>query len=75
MNVEWASTRPLPQVHDRVLTCLNGLGEGVVTGYWAEGQYLGIRVKLDAPPAWYLTQHKGENPEGIFFGPEIRKII
>ena len=57
LDLQWTGSHGIPRVGDRVMTYLNGLGAGVVTGYFVEHGYLGVKVKLESPPDWYLAQN------------------
>ena len=69
----WAAKVPPPPVGEKVRVSMNGLGEAEVVGYFSMGGYLGLRVKLDNPPEWYIKQNKG-NVVGSIFGPEFKPL-
>jgi len=69
----WFNPNPPPAIGARVKANFNKLGEATVTGYFTEGKYLGLLVKFDNPPAWYVKQNKG-NQTGHLFGPEFELI-
>ena len=52
----WSSLGPLPRIGTRVRVTMNGLGPGIVRGYFTESGWLGLHVELTAPPAWWVKQ-------------------
>jgi hypothetical protein len=62
-----------PPVGEKITVTMNGLGNGDVVGYFSQEGYLGLRVKLDNPPDWYVKQNKG-NEVGHVFGPEFKPL-
>ena len=66
----WSNTKPVPDIGDAVKANINGLGTGVVTGYFTLHGYVGILVRLDNPPDWYVKQNEGNKP-GELYGAEI----
>lgn len=72
MEAKWMSDRAIPAIGERVEANMNGLGWGECVGYWAEEGYLGVMVKFDDPPAWYLKNCDGKNDPGVLFGPEVK---
>jgi hypothetical protein len=77
-ELNWAATkdgapRYMPQIGERVRVALNNLGTGVAEAYFVEAGYLGVKVRLDEPPAWLLKNTGGE-PHAYVFGLEIEKI-
>jgi hypothetical protein len=72
--VKWSGEYPIPQIGDRVITTVNGMGSGVVESYFVEHGYVGVLMVLDKPPAWHVNQHKGTKHEGIamVFGSELK---
>ena len=62
-----------PPIGSKVKVTINGLGNAEVVGYFSEEGYLGLRTKLDNPPAWYLKQNGG-NVVGNVFGPEVKPL-
>ena len=69
----WANTLAPPPVGEKVRVSMNGLGTGDVVGYFSLEGYLGLRVKLDSPPEWYVKQN-GSNKVGHIFGPEFKPL-
>jgi hypothetical protein len=69
---KWSGKQAPPAIGDAVQVSMNGLGVGVVKGYFAEAGWLGLLVKLAAPPAWWLKQNKGnEDRLAHIFGTEL----
>lgn len=66
----------VPPVGARVNVHCNGMGPGTVEGYFVEYGWLGLRVKLDAPPEWHRKQNAGEKWAGyaLVFGVEVRAL-
>lgn len=73
--VKWSGSYPIPQIGERVITTVNGMGSGVVESYFVEHGYLGVLMVLDNPPTWHVNQHKGTKHEGIamVFGAELKR--
>jgi hypothetical protein len=69
----WAGKVPPPPVGEKINVSMNGLGEAAVVGYFSQDGFLGLRTKLDNPPAWYLKQNGG-NAVGHVFGPEFKPL-
>lgn len=68
---QWAGAFPPPAIGADVVVTVNGCGPGVVVGYFTQDDYLGVRVRLTAPPEFFVRQ----NPPGALahaFGPEMR---
>jgi len=64
-----------PAIGERLTVRMNGLGPAKVVGYFTEGGYLGLRVKLETPPVWWIKQNadklaKGET-DSYVFGSEV----
>lgn len=66
----WSADFDPPAIGARVWVRTNSLGEGVVTGYFVMGEWLGVIVKLADPAAWYVKKNGGNVP-GHSFGAEI----
>ncbi len=60
-----------PAIGSQVKIYMNGLGEGLVVGYFVEYKYLGIEVTLANPPAWYVKQNGG-NMVARLFGVDLK---
>lgn len=73
--LKWSGDFPIPAIGQKVKINFNDLGTGVVDGYFQEGGYFGVRVKLDKEPAWKVKQHKGTQFAGMamIFGVEIKE--
>jgi hypothetical protein len=81
---EWVSHYPPPKIGDRVKITFNKFGSGEVVDFRIVDGFLGMFVKLDNPPKWYINQcrhlerstfSEGNDPNfGIFFGTEFEPI-
>jgi len=61
-----------PAIGTRVKVNFNELGYGTVTGYFVEGEWFGVQLKPEAPPAWWVKQNKGKDVTVYHvFGAEI----
>ncbi len=69
-NLKWSGKNAPPAIGATVRMYVNGVGEGVVTGYLATGGYLGVWLDLIDPPAWYIEQNGGNVP-ACAFGIEL----
>ncbi|AXQ69034.1 hypothetical protein HOU02_gp175 [Caulobacter phage CcrBL9] len=69
-KARWSAAFDPPAIGERVRVTTNGLGWAKVTGYFVEGDWLGVIVKLEAPADWYVKQNGGNVP-GHSFGTEI----
>lgn len=67
----WGGTVPPPPIGAEIVVTINGCGPAIVTGYFVEGNFLGLRCRLTDPPAWHVKQNKGD-PNGHVFGTEFR---
>ena len=72
---KWSSEKQPPAIGAVVKVTMNGLGAGVVKGYFVEDGWLGVLVKLSNPPGWWLKQNaaaiaKGQRLSHIF-GAEL----
>ena len=68
--IKWSGIDPAPAIGERVRVAMNSLGYGTVSGYYIEHGYLGVYVKLDNPPAWYVNQN-GRSVPATVFGAEL----
>lgn len=62
-----------PAIGERIRVTINSIGPAIVTGYFTEDKWLGIRCTLLDPPAWHVKQNKGDNTCGHVFGPEFER--
>ncbi len=71
--IKWGRAAAPPEIGARIFVTINNCGPAVVTGYFVEGGWLGLRCRLLNPPEWHIKQNKG-NPLGHVFGPEYRAL-
>lgn len=83
-ELTWSSqTQPVPCIGATVRINFNGLGTGTVVGYFCNvdvanpnssglglDNYLGVQVRLDNPPKWWVEQNPGRSVAWVF-GREI----
>jgi hypothetical protein len=69
----WSGSMPLPKIGEKVNVIMNGLGIGVVEKYFVEYGWLGVMVKLDSPPEWYVKQN-GANHLAHIYGVEMKPL-
>lgn len=69
----WSGKGPVPVVGAPVTINFNGLGSGTVAAYFHEHGWLGVKVRLDNPPAWHAKQNAGTKHAGfaLVFGAEL----
>ena len=67
---KWSGNNAPPAIGTHVKIYMNKLGTGTVVGYFAEYGWLGVKVKLDKPPAWWRKQNPG-NPDALLFGLDL----
>jgi len=73
---KWSGTKAPPAIGAKVRLYVNRFGTGTVVTYFAEYGWLGIKVKLDKPPAWWTkqTKERGKDPKTTlahFFGVDL----
>lgn len=73
---KWSGSAPPPAVGERVNVTMNGIGPGVVRGYFVEYGWLGLLVQHESPPAWLIKQCGGKSKVGLghIFGCEFKPI-
>lgn len=69
----WSNALPLPMVGDYVRVAVNACGTGVVTGYFTDGIWIGVIVRLSSPPEWYVRQN-GPDALAHAFGAELNLV-
>lgn len=75
---KWGGKQPPPAIGANVIVGVNSIGPGEVLGYFEEGGFLGVLVRPDHPPEWYVKQNGGD-PIGPnvhpchVFGPELKQ--
>jgi hypothetical protein len=74
-GIEKNGTATPPTIGSKIYVTMNKLGPATVKGYFVEGGWLGILVKLSDPPKWWREQNKGEPGRlAHIFGPEFRIV-
>ncbi len=78
-NSKWSGKQAVPAISETVNVTMNGLGKGIVRGYFVEDVWLGIYVELSNPPEWWIKQmrHADSSPARkpgctMVFGTEIQ---
>jgi hypothetical protein len=75
-HVLWSGKNPAPPpIGTPVEINFNGLGTGTVDSYFIEHGFLGVKVRLDNPPAWHVKQNKNRTAHqgcALVFGIELR---
>jgi hypothetical protein len=69
---KWSGESNIPAIGEKVRITFNGLGTGVVTGYFAEHGWLGLYVVLDVQPAWRTKQGVPASQPAMVFGAEVK---
>lgn len=69
--VKWGGNVAPPPIGAEIVVMMNRCGPAIVTGYFIEGGWLGVRCTLTDPPEWHVKQNKGD-PDGFIFGPEFK---
>ncbi len=76
-GLKWSGARAIPAIGESVVIAINNLGPGRVESYFIEPEplngYLGVKVVLDAPPAWHVKQNPGRN-FALVFGAELKAV-
>ena len=70
-HLRWSDNLPPPSIGAKT-RALGDLGEGQVVGYFSEHGYLGVLIRLDAPPKWFVEQNGATTPCHIY-GAELRR--
>jgi hypothetical protein len=70
---KWSGKNDPPALGEHVIVRTNNIGPGTVTGYFAQYGWLGVLVKLDNPPGWWLAQNP-ERPLAHIFGIELDPV-
>lgn len=68
---KWSGSGDPPAIGAKVHAYMNRLGNGTVVTYFAEYGWLGVKVKLDKPPAWFTKQNNNTNPAAHLFGVDL----
>ncbi len=55
-NSKWSGEHAVPAIGETVNVTMNGLGRGIVRGYFVANVWLGIYVELSNPPEWWVKQ-------------------
>lgn len=69
----WSGREEPPSVGARLSLAVNNFGWAIVTGYFVEHGFLGVKVVLDDPPEWLVKQCEREkrDPAPMLFGNEV----
>jgi len=70
-HLRWSDNLPPPSIGAKT-RAPGDLGEGQVVGYFSEHGYLGVLIRLDAPPKWFVEQNGATTPCHIY-GAELRR--
>ena len=70
---KWSGEKEPPPVGAKINVRINGVGPGIVKGYFVEYGWLGVLHDVLDPPAWWIKQNvvDGKKPLGHAFGVEI----
>lgn len=60
-GAKWSGNIAIPNIGDRVVVRINNLGVGTVQAYFIEQGWLGVYVRLDNPPSWWVKQVEQSN--------------
>lgn len=71
---KWSGADKPPAIGEVVEVRINRCGLAEVVGYFVHEGWLGVRVKLQNPPDWYVKQNGG-NVLGHVYGAEIRQLL
>lgn len=75
LAIKWSGPKPVPPaVGSRVTVTMNGIGPGVVLGYFIESNWVGLHVLPDNPPDWFVRQNKHRalyRDHALVFGAEV----
>lgn len=69
--LRWSGLGAPPAIGARVTVRMNGFGPGVVVAYFHAYGYLGVEVKCDRLPTWYVKQESGAGKSGIIRNPHV----
>jgi len=69
VKAKWSGNNPEPPAVGEAVRC--HLGKGLVQGYFVEQGFLGVKVRLDNPPKWFIRQN-GKLCPACLFGAELR---
>ena len=56
-KLAWVCDKPIPARGTEVNVRINGIGRSVVQKYFVEHGFIGLIVKPNDPPAWYIKQN------------------
>jgi len=71
---KWSGDADPPAIGTRIKVTMNRLGFGTVTGYFVEYGWLGVRVRFERPPRWWVKQNHPDRPDGHIFGVEFKSM-
>jgi len=68
---KWSGKRDVPATGSEVLVIMNSLGSATVLKHQVVEGWLGLIVRFQQPPEWYLRLNRAVNKPGLVFGAEI----
>jgi hypothetical protein len=74
VRLKWSGPLTPPAVGAPVTVTMNGIGTGTVLGYFIEENWLGLHVRPDNPPDWFVRQNteaKFYRGQALVFGSEV----
>lgn len=69
---KWSGTF-IPEIGEKIVAAVNGIGESEVLGYYLQAGWIGVIALPNNPPEWFVKQN-GKNAVCGLFGAEIRKL-
>jgi hypothetical protein len=72
-TMRWSNPEPPPAIGEEIIIKMNNCGPAIVTGYFVEHGWLGVRCTLLDPPEWHRKQNNGDATGGHIFGAEFRR--
>lgn len=76
-DMKWSGKMSLPSIGDRIYMRINSIGYGSVVGYCESHGFVGLLVKPENPPEWYVKQTKArvaETDKARKLGPDKSQI-
>lgn len=61
----------VPQVGERIKITMNGFGPGTVVAFFTTGEWIGVEVRTDKYPAWYVEQRDARVESRLTFNQMV----